>query len=114
MNPDAFAVVLYPNGTIEVINRRVPYGELSAIVGGYIEAVMLYDGKGEAAIGYINEEGKTLTLPRNAVATWAFEQGGGTRCDYIAGPMVIVGVPDDEGEDTPIPGYWLTKLGIVA
>jgi hypothetical protein len=83
-------------------------------VGGWIEAVRLVGG----ATGYINEEGKLEGLPMNKVATvlfyavirggafeaeipWISPANGGV-FDFIAGPMIVVGAADEEGNDTDI------------
>lgn len=83
----------------EVSDVVVPRpGELKWLqeqVGGYIEFVDL----GTAGSLVVNEEGKIHGLPRNRLATWLASPrlwGG----DYIAGPAVLVGPTDAEGNTT--------------
>ena len=63
-------------------------------VGGYIELVPHRD----ASIScFVNEEGKLIGLPPNALATAFFGPGGLFRGDYIAGPLLIMGGVDSYG-----------------
>jgi hypothetical protein len=75
------------------------------LVGGSIEALSLTD----EVSAYINEEGKLVDLPRNEagdrLVKHALSTVGRTMIpgDYVAGPLVLMGQPDDEGEDTGVP-----------
>ena len=111
MNPDTvWAVVVLYGCKVQLFHHKPTAEELHFVVGGWIEAIPLYDPQAGAAIGYINEEGKILQMPENDEATKLY----GNPHDWIAGPMVILGPPDSEGEDTPIPPGWLEKLSISA
>lgn len=74
--------------------------DFQRLVGGYIEALDL----GETVSAYINEEGKLNDLPRNEAADklvhLALRKAGRRLMlgDYIVGPLVLTGPPDDEGE----------------
>ncbi len=67
-------------------------------VGGYIELVPLGTGFG---VGYINETGKIDSLPINSLATlyWRASLGFNPN-DILCGPMLILGPPDADGNDT--------------
>lgn len=72
------------------------------LVGGHIEALSL----GDHTSAYINEEGKFEGLDRNDAADrfvrHALSKIGRTMIpgDYVVGPLVITGQPDDDGYDT--------------
>jgi hypothetical protein len=78
---------------------------MQKLVGGYIEALSLTD----EVSAYINEEGKIEGLPRNEagdrLVKHALSTVGRTMLpgDYVAGPLVLMGQPDDEGYDTGVP-----------
>lgn len=101
------AVVIQPNGWTTIEDADVSLEGLQAIVGGYIEAVGLKCP--HPATAYINEEGKIEGLDANPVATRVAHLMAG---DFIAGPMIILGAPDDEGNDTPVPDRVLLWLGL--
>ena len=72
------------------------------IVGGNLEVLTL--DRPSASL-YFNEEGKLLGLPINPRATvllWAHNSAFRGH-DVIVGPAFIVGLPDDEGDDTTVP-----------
>lgn len=68
--------------------------------GGYCEAVRLADSTWTA---YCDEEGKLKGLPFNAVASALAWSLGWPPHDSLVGPVVWVGAPDDEGDDTDVP-----------
>lgn len=81
--------------------------DLQKAVGGYIEAIPL----GSDSSAYINEEGKLRRLPLNPVATAIAHRKNSLRLnDFIVGPMVILGVPDEDGNDTDIPKSMICEL----
>ena len=87
-------LVIEPTGDcrIENIDSDKRLGELQRIVGGYIE----YVPNGRGLTLYCNEEGKIKGLDPNMVGTKFadfIEEDG----DYIAGPLAVLGAPDDEG-----------------
>lgn len=72
------------------------------LVGGHIEAVNLYEPDGTL---YINEEGKLIGLrpnPRATALLWVHnKQLRGS--EWLAGDAVLVGPPDNEGNDKTAP-----------
>lgn len=86
---------------------------LQAAVGGYIEPIVFPDGY-EA---YGHDEAKLIRLPANPVATAIWEQalidgeyGEHLPGDYIAGPIVVVGPLDDEGDTQGLTDEAIVKL----
>ena len=60
--------------------------ELQAVVGGYIEAVYLRDGR----VLFCNEDGKRFALAPNLHATiLAHEHGAIGRDDFIVGDVIV-------------------------
>lgn len=100
MSKQAKGVIIFSDGAHE---ERVfkQLGDYQAAVGGLIEAVRLYDGKGnEYATAYVNEEGLLIGLPMNPTAgALALLLGNNP---MLVGNMVIVGTSDDEGYDKDI------------
>lgn len=89
--------------------------DFQQLVGGRIEALSLADD----VSAYINEEGKFEDLPRNDAADrfvkHALHQVGRMMIpgDFVAGPLVITGQPDDDGYDTSAPERARELLGEV-
>ena len=80
------------------------YDELkSQLDGGWIEGLRLSDD----CFAYIDEEGKMKGLPFNAVATELCGrlQTGLGQGDFISGTMIVVGAPDENGDDTDCPDH---------
>lgn len=92
------ALVVHPDDRVERI--EVDNGDLAAyqkVVGGYIEGVY-----GRIATVYVNEEGLILNLPVNPSVT-LFTQRFIDRGYYrLHGTALIVGPPDEEGNDTHV------------
>ena len=85
--------------------------DLQAHVGGYIEGIYLNGG---GNLAYVNEEGKLRGLPVNKRASM-FIHDKGARVqthDFIVGNMVIVGAPDENGEDTDVSEALCAELGL--
>jgi len=94
--------VITTSGAVQWHHGRPTYDDLNAAVGGYLEGVPTRDASGaldEGYTAYCNEEGKLKRLPHNPAATRFTRIAG----DVLVGPVVIVGPPDDEGDDTPMP-----------
>lgn len=98
--------------------RKTIDGKLDAfqqLVGGYIEALSLTD----EVSAYINEEGKLDGLPRNEAADRLVKHAlrtvgrGLIPGDYIAGPLVLTGQPDDDGDDQGVPESVVDLLNAV-
>jgi hypothetical protein len=99
-------LVLRPGSFIAERKTIIPsLAEFQGLVGGYIEALDLTD----EVSSYINEEGKLEGLPRNDAADQLVRKAlarsgrGLIPGDYVAGPLVLTGQPDDEGETTGVP-----------
>lgn len=76
------------------------------VVGGWIELVPNPHG----VTVYCNEEGKIQGLPPNFRATALFGEWLHD-WDIIAGNVIVVGPPDDEGYDTDLDvDEWLPKV----
>lgn len=75
------------------------------LVGGNIEALSLTD----EVSAYINEEGKLTGLARNEAADRLVKHALSTvgrrmiPGDYVVGPLVLMGQPDNAGYDTGVP-----------
>jgi Domain of unknown function (DUF3846) len=105
------AVVVPVDGEpyVTEINHQNGLAQLQELVGGYIEGfdLKLKDG---IVTAYVNEEGKLQNLPVNEMATLLFLSTY-DRLDLIAGPMVVVGAPDEEGYDTSLPTSIIDAFG---
>ena len=78
---------------------------MQRMVGGWLEAAPVFDRR---LTMYCNEEGKLLDLPVNIVATLLLDPRVD---DVIAGDVLVVGGPDEEGYDTDLPVLtWLATL----
>lgn len=94
----------------EVAHTLTAFQEL---VGGDIEGLTL----GSGVTAYINEGGKGLGLPVNVVADEIVRillVADGRRLmpgDVIVGPVVFLGSPDGDGEDTGVPSEFVEWVG---
>lgn len=88
---------------------------MQSLVGGYIEALSLTD----EVSAYINEEGKYNGAHRNEAGTALVKHALASvgrqliPGDFIAGSLVLMGQPDDEGEDTSVPESIVDLLNAV-
>jgi len=98
--------VIEPNGYIGHLvsdSDTISYDKMVSIVGGYIEGVYL-----NGATAYVNEEGKLQGLPKNIWATnLAHAHNAIYGDDWIAGNMLIIGNPDEEGDNTSLTTEWI-------
>lgn len=102
-------VTIAPNGRVER-REHTGYDALSDAVGGYIEAIYLRNGQGDAVM-YCNEDGKRLQLDYNEMASYlAHCYAGLAEWDVVCGTVAIVGWPDDDGNDTD-PPEWIKSIG---
>ena len=80
--------------------------------GGWLEVI-----GGDNWSAYLDEEGKIKGLPVNGRATRLARHLGwrGMQGDVLCGPVIFLGPPDEEGEDTSVPDHVrviATALGI--
>jgi len=85
------AKILKPDGKTEDL-ADISLDSLQKAVGGYIEHVVLTDGRS----AYINEEGKMHGLPLNMPATLLY---GSLPFDVIVGNMVILTEAERQAEE---------------
>jgi hypothetical protein len=90
------AVIVDPDGTVRDTEIGSDLASFQAVVGGYIEGVL-----GNVATMYVNEEGLLRALPPNPLAT-QFAQFILGRNVVLVGTALILGPPDDVGNDTPV------------
>ena len=102
-------LIIRTNGTIEEYDYDEGYKELQKIVGGYIEAIPFGE---KPYFAYINEEGKTLKLEQNRIATDLWYDSGQVILigDYIAGDVIFFGLISFEGNDTDYPEKLIKDL----
>lgn len=93
------ALVVHPDDRVESIEiENTDLAAYQKVVGGYIEGVY-----GRIATVYVNEEGLILNLPVNPSASLFVERflfGG--EYHRLHGTALIVGPPDEEGNDTHV------------
>ena len=97
--------IIYANGTDSVfMSEGAPdYDTLNKAVGGWLEGVPLV-----GVTAYVNEEGKLMGLPVNALATrLAHRDEAIYLSDTINGDMIVLGPLDDEGESTSLSDEWI-------
>lgn len=99
------AIYPCPDNCIKIIN--LPDG--LQILGGYFEILRLHNG----TCVYLNEDGKRLNLPPNLLAT-IYCTSMLPRDDYIVGHAIVVGPPDDDGNDTDCPQHIIDALNAMA
>lgn len=76
--------------------------------GGWLEAVTIAQA---GLVLWIDEDGKAKDLPVNRVATMlAHGYGALWAEDVIVGPAFVTGLPDDEGNTTPVSEHWQHRL----
>lgn len=90
--------VINPDDTV-ITTRRITadLATFQALVGGYIEHVDF----GIYGL-YLNEEGKLNGLPINRLATELWSAAYGPT-DILVGPVVLVGLANEDGDDTDLP-----------
>lgn len=103
--------ILIPVEGPPVLTAEETLEDIQRIVGGYVEALSLADD----LTGWINDDGKAMGLPRNARATGFYEAlGVGVPGDFIAGPMLLTGPANAEGDETDVPEKWINALGVTS
>lgn len=104
------AVKITTGGTVEVVDYPADDSLhfLQACVGGYVEAIDFSVARFEVTM-WLNEEGKVYGLPRNGLATW-LAQDSIMLGDWIAGDVVITGLPDNDGNTQGLTDYETAAL----
>lgn len=102
-------------GDDEAVARTVDldYDYLRNFVGGFIEHGMLANGElPSQRLGfYVHEEGLIIGLPDNWLATALYNATHTGGSGYpIAGPMIVVGGPDEEGDELGVSDAWIAAL----
>ena len=85
------------------------FTDYQTVVGGIFDSVDLPD---LTATVYVNDEGLVIGLPMNPRATylwWLCVPAARDR-EFLVGNAVIIGMPDEEGNDTNIPDDLLHAL----
>lgn len=91
------AVIVHTSGLTQEVNLDSGYKAIQAVVGGTIAAVTSDSGD---TTFWIHDEGKIIGLEPNVLATkilWELNPAFNGR-DYLAGPVLITGGADDEGD----------------
>lgn len=102
------ALIITPDG---VINKREIDGYRGlkkALNGGYLEGLTFT----KEVFAYLDEDGKAKDLPYNTLGTFLAKRLriGLHPHDYIVGNLILVGSPDEEGNETDIPETFVTQL----
>ena len=104
---DIKALLINTDGSTESItlprDDSLRLEALQQHVGGLIDVVHMLRDDGQCGDGIINDEAKILNLPVNDLATDAMGPEDLLPGDWIAGPMVVMGAPDEMGVETDIP-----------
>lgn len=100
------AVVVHTNGEAEFILLEDGYKAIQEVVGGTFDVVTSSTGNTSF---WVNDEGKIIGMKPNYVATkvlWQLNPAFDGR-DYLAGPVLITGGADEEGNTLDIGGEGL-------
>lgn len=113
MTTQPFAIRIDTDGTVTGL-PDANYETLRDAVGGLIEAAPTDD----SLTLWVNEEGKINGLPLNPLGhcLWAeVDVYGCIRAgDWLAGPCVVTGPADDDGNATALPDWVLPRLARLA
>ncbi|HWL41799.1 MAG TPA: DUF3846 domain-containing protein [Ilumatobacter sp.] len=108
-DPTPPAVRIDTDGTVTVL-ADATYETIRDGVGGWIEAAPT-DG---SIVVWVNEEGKIDRLPYNPLGHALWRRVDSYGCiaagDWMAGPCVVTGPADDNGDTTPVPAWVLPAL----
>lgn len=111
--PVTTVAIILEDNTVSIEDVNLDLKFMQTTVGGYIEFVYL--ASDPLTVMVVNEEGKILDLPINAIATALFQSRVQT-FDIIKGPALVI---QPKGEDsyvnlTPIAFEWITQAVDVA
>ena len=106
-----YYAIIHPWSAVTFVHGKPTLADLQRAVGGDIEPlpIDIIQTHGEAITAYCNERGKIDGMRPNPVATRVL-LGATADVWCIAGPVVIIGGPDADGEDTPLSAEWRMRL----
>ena len=110
------ALLIPVSGAFEEIELDGTLEQLRGIVGGDLEGVPVpeFISGPRRAMAYINEHGKFQRLEPNSRATAFLVPGVGIHSDdYIAGPLLLVGVDVFSGEHEELPGAVIERAQLI-
>lgn len=83
--------------------------EYQEVVEGWFQCI---DIENPAASFFVNEEGKVHNLPLNRRATlmWWAHMPAARNVDAFMGNVIVMGIPDDEGDTQDVPSELVTLL----
>lgn len=100
----AKGAIIYIDGNVEVKDFKT-FKDYQTTVGGLVESIPFTDDTD----AFINEEGKYMCAP-NIFATFLAQINRRLNVgDWVSGNMIIVGKPDDDGNETDVPD-WVIDL----
>lgn len=112
MSTQPSAVRIDIDGTVTVL-ADATYETLSAGVGGLIEAAPTDD----RVVIFVNEEGKVQDLAFNPIGHVLWQMVDYYGCiaagDWMAGPCVVTGPYNDDGDTTALPDWVLPILDLL-
>lgn len=107
------ALVISPDGSVEVKNLNGYKDFVTELDGGYIELLHLTDD----AHAYLDEDGKSKNLPINQRATSLLQDElkiGLHPNDFIVGKLIILGCLNEDGihdgEEYDIPEHLIKRI----
>lgn len=113
MNAPLPAIRIDPDGTVTVL-ADASYESIRDGVGGRIEAAPT----DESITLWVNEDGTIDDLPLNPLGHVLWNEVDVYGCiaagDWMAGPCVVTGPPDNHGDPTPLPDWVLPRLNRLA
>lgn len=84
---------------------------MQALLGGYVGIVPI---ESESVTLWVNDEGKYAGFDRNYAAEFVWRLMGDRGCldsgDWIAGPLLVTGGANPEGETQPVPDDFFDLL----
>ena len=94
------ALIIQPDGEVTLAHIETDYPGINrALEAQWIEAIYAADHS-----FFLDEEGKLAQRPQNPVAEAIYKGlGGALRADdFLVGPVLILGPPDQDGDSTDV------------